>query len=333
MGKRFCILLGILVWGSTLRAQQPRTAADSLEYYDALFSELDDFLDSITAPRTMIMVNAGVSSSFYNYETASSFDLQGTRKWLLSPSVGYFHKKGPGIMASAMIVDDGRNMNAYQFLLTGSYDFLGNDAFATGINYTRFFTKDSLPFYTTPIQNELGAYFTYRNWWIKPSVSASYGWGSRSDVEEREEYITSLRLRPRGFTRVDTRETVSDFSLTASVRHDFFWLRPLGERSVLRLTPQLSFTSGTQKFGFNQTSSTYGTTRATNKNELYSSEENYLDNKLYFQPIAASAYVKTELSFGRFYVQPQLAFNYYFPATDKNLTANFIFNTGYIFSR
>jgi hypothetical protein len=328
MVKRLFILCFIFSIATGVHAQG---TVDSTAYYDDLFNELDNFLDSITAPRTMVVFNVGVTNTFLNYETESSFDVSTKRKINYSPSIGYFHKNGLGANLTSLIVHDGKHWNPYQLLLTGSYDYLKNFAFVTGINFTRFITKDSLPFYTSPLLNEVSTYFTWRRSWFKPSVIASYGWGTRSEYQQREEYITSLRLRPKGFTRIDTKESVSDFSVATSVRHDFYKLNPLGPRTFARITPQITFTSGTQKFGFNQTSNTYGTTRTSNRSELYSSENNYLDDQLYFQPISVAAFIKTELSYGKCYLQPQLVFSYYFPATDKHFASAFTLNGGVIF--
>lgn len=331
MGKRLFFLLVSCLSVSLLPAQKTKVA-DSLAYYDALFNELDAFIDSITAPRTMVLVNVGVSSNFLNFRSGSDVDLETKRKINLLPSLGYYHKSGLGISGSATIVNDGGRLNPYQFLITGSYDYLGNEAFMTGISGTRFITKDSLSFYTSPLKNELNAYFTYKRWWIKPSVSASYGWGSRSDYEEREEYITSLRLRPTGYTQINTHESVNDFSVSASVRHDFYWLNLLGRNDAVRLTPQLMFVSGTQKFGFNQTSSTsYTLTKGNGKRVLADSENVYLDDKVTFQPLSLTAFLKSELSLGKFFIQPQVALDYYLPARDNNLNAGFLLNAGLIF--
>jgi hypothetical protein len=331
MGKRLLFLVVSCLGVSLLHAQKNK-AVDSLAYYDDLFNELDAFIDSITAPRTMVLVNVGVSSNFLNYQTGSDVDLDAQRKITLMPSLGYYHKSGLGISGSANILNDGSGMNPYQFLATGSYDYLGNHAFMAGISATHFFTKDSLAFYTSPLKNELNAYFTYKKWWVKPTVSASYGWGSRSDYEEREEYITSLRLRPTGYTQINTHESVNDFSISASVRHDFYWLDVLRRGYTFRLTPQLMFVGGTQKFGFNQTSSTsYVVTKGNGKRVLADSENVYLDNSVAFQPLSLTAFLKSELSIGKFFIQPQVALDYYLPAQSKNLNAGFLLNAGLIF--
>lgn len=332
MIKRIIYSLTLFFLSFNAVAQTEKTEVDSLAYYDDLFNELESFLDSITAPRTMLIVNVGAMNRFLNYQSKESSMLTASRKLTLTPSLGYYNKNGLGVGASGTIVDDGSNYNLFQYLLSGSYDYMKHFDFITGIGYTRYITKDSLPFYTSPLKNEVSAYFLYKNSWFRPAISASYGWGSRSDVEEREEYITSLRLRPYGYTRIDSRESVSDFSVLASVRHDFYWLNVVGDRSVFKLTPQMVFTSGTQKFGFNQSSNTYGVSRIGGTNVLTNSENIYLDDQVRFQPLSLAAFLKAELSLGKFFVQPQAMVDYYFPASEKNLTTIFSVNAGFIFS-
>lgn len=42
------------------------------------------------------------------------------------------------------------------------------------------------------------------------------------------------------------RRKISDFSIMATLRHDFYWLDVLTFKDHIRFTPQISFTSGTQ---------------------------------------------------------------------------------------
>jgi len=331
--KYFLILVGLLMnlYTSAQKPEKQVVIDTSFTDYDAIFNELDGILDSLSAPRSFLLFNIGMGRSYFDYESKSSFSLQSARRLSYTPTLAYFSKTGLGVSATSIVVYDGVNLNPYQFYLTGSYDYLKNRNFITGAALTHFFTKDSLPFYTSPLKNEFYTYFAYKKWWLKPSIAASYGWGSRSDYQEQEEYITSLRLNYNGYTRIDTRESVNDFNLTASVRHDFYWFNLLGHDDYIRLAPQFVFTSGTQKFGFNQTSKTYATIPRTGTRFLYSSDKIFLDDQLYFQPLSLTAYIKTEYSKGKFYVQPQMVFDYYFPAMEKNFTTAFIVNAGVIF--
>jgi hypothetical protein len=306
------------------------TTIDSLMDYD-LFQDFDAFMDSILSPHSYFLGSLSVGKGYFSFENKGSSLIETSKKLTYSPTLGYYHKSGLGFTATGYIVNDETNLNFYQFSLSPSFDYLQNKDFATGVSYSRFFTRDSLPFYTSPLQNELYAYFSYRKLWIRPTISVSYGWGSRSDYVQREELIQSLRLRPRGFTYINTTESVSDFSVMASVRHDFYWLDVFTYNDHIRFTPQISFSSGTQKFGFNQSSNTYGTTLRTGSNELYSSENVYLDDQLKFQPLSLTLFFRGEYAIGKFFIQPQFALDYYFPSSNNNFSALFSVNSGFMF--
>lgn len=299
--------------------------------YDFLFDEFAAFLDSISKPHSYFMAGVSLGKGYYNYTSKTSVYLQSSQQFTYAPSAAYFHKSGLSITATGNIVNDGENLNLYQVYISPGFDYLKNKKFATGISFTRYFTKDSLPFYTTPLQNEVYGYFTYRKWWLRPSLSVSYGWGSRSDYMQRESLIEDLRLRARGFTRVNTEESVRDFSVVTSLRHDFYWLDVFSRKDHIRLTPQLNFTSGTQNFGFNQSSNTYATVLRTGTNVLFNSENTYLNDALQFQPLALTLYLRSEYAFGKCYIQPQLILDYYFPATEGKFSTLVSLNAGIIF--
>ncbi len=299
--------------------------------YDQLFRDFDAFMDSILTPRSYLLTSVSMGKGYYNFEGKNSAFVETAKKLTYIPMLGYFHKSGFGLSATGYVVDDNQNFSLYQFSVTPSFDYIQNKKLVTGISFSKFFTKDSLPFYTSPLRNEVYAYFTYRKTWIRPTAAVSYGWGTRTDLEQRESLIRDLRLRRNGFTYINTKESVSDFSVMAAVRHDFYWLDALANNDHIRLTPQLSFTSGTQKFGFNQSSSTYATVLRTNNNVLFSTENVYLDDQLNFQPLSLSFSLRGEYSIGKFFIQPQFLLDYYFPADTKNLNALFAVNTGFIF--
>jgi hypothetical protein len=330
----FFIILSLSIpgfsWAQKPGKQQPAIDTAFTDY-DALFSELDIFLDSLMEPRNFMLVNLGVTTGYFNYESKESGLLEPIKKMVFNPSISFFSKTGLGISASSGIIYDDGRVNPYQYSLSGSYDYIKNRKFITGASLTRFFIKNDLPFYTSPLQNGAYAYFTYRNFWVKPTIAASYGWGSRSEYTEREERISAIRLRPRGYTRINKQESINDFNFITSVRHDFYWLNLLWNNDFVRVTPQISFTSGTQKFGINQNTDTYATIHGNNGHILYNSENVYLDDTMYFQPLSLTGFLKTEYSIGKFFVQPQVLFDYYFPAKEGNLSTAFLLNAGVIF--
>ena len=317
-------------------AQEPDSTSGSSSTlddidYDLLMNDLESFLDSLDAPRSYFLGSLSMGKGYYNFKSKSNTFIETAQKFTYIPTLGYYHKNGLSISAAGNIVNDNDKTNLFQVAVTPGFDHLSDRNLATGITYTKFFTRDSLSFYTTPLQNELYAYFTWRKWSVRPTISVSYGWGSRTDYREREELIYDLRLRRSGLTTVNSTESISDFSVTTSLRRDFYWLQIFGFRDHIRLTPQLSFVSGTQKFGFNQSSNTYATIVRTGANVLYNSENVYLDDQLDFQPLSLTFFLRGEYSIGKFFIQPQVILDYYFPATDRNFSALFSFNLGCMF--
>ena len=317
--------------GDTVLSADPVFSDTSILDYDELFRDFDAFMDSILTPRSYFLANVAVGRGYFNFDSKTSALVETVEKLRYAPTLAYYHKGGLGLTATGYLVNDEEHLNFYQGAVSPSYDYVADRRIATGISYTRYFTRDSLPFYTTPLENELYAYFMYRANWLKPAVSLSYGWGNRSDYAERESLLQDLRLRRLGYTYVNTEESIRDFIITASVRHDFYFLDVIANRDHIRLTPQLAFMSGTQKFGFNQSSTTYGTLIRNGNSVLFSSDNVYLDDQVDFQPLSLTLFLRTEYSIGKFFVQPQVMLDYYFPAESDRLNALFSVNLGCLF--
>ncbi|MEI9808075.1 MAG: hypothetical protein WDO16_09480 [Bacteroidota bacterium] len=183
-----------------------------------------------------------------------------------------------------------------------------------------------MSFYVSPLQNEINGYFLWRKSWLQPGIAVNYGWGSRTEYKKRLLFIQRLRRRALFVTTKE--ESITDLSLTASIKHNFYWRNIFSEKDYIKLTPQVSFSGGTQKFGFNQSTGTYGITRL---NILYNNGGVNLDDELKFQPLSLTLYLRSEYSVGKFFIQPQLLFDYYFPAEDKNFTTLFSVNAGFMF--
>ena len=64
---------------------------------------------------------------------------------------------------------------------------------------------------------------------------------------------------------------------------------------------------------------------------MYSSENVHLDDQLKFQPLSLTLFLRAEYSIGKFFIQPQFAMDYYFPAKSNNFSTLFSVNTGFMF--
>ena len=145
-GKMRLVFLLVFFMGVNSFAQKPQkqydidTSFTDLDY-DQLFNELDLLLDSLTAPRSFGLFNIAVGYNYFNYQSNESYLLQSSKKLNYSPSLSYFFKNGLGVSVNSIIVNDGEKLNPYQFNITGSYDYIKNNKFITGISLTRFLQK------------------------------------------------------------------------------------------------------------------------------------------------------------------------------------------------
>jgi hypothetical protein len=280
---------------------------DTTAVLDSLLKDFDLYLDSLAGRKSFFTVNAGIGTGFFSFNDKNTVTVNTEKKLIFSPSVGYFHKSGFGIAASAFaLLNNG--INFYQYSFSPSFDYI-KKSFSTGIAYTRYLTKDSLNFYTTPIQNEIFAYFSYKKWWVRPTISLSYGWGSKEEYEKREAFRLArlLEQRDRYFVTIKNKTSVRDFSATISVRKDIDWYNVLGKADNITLTPIAMLNAGTQNYGFNTSYSyNFSPVRA---NSLPSNNDISDNTQFAFQSACMAlrgSYLK-----GRFLLQSQVLFDYF----------------------
>lgn len=336
MIKKYIITTYLVCIACAMHAQDTKTdtipatadsslAMDTSLNYDDIMDELGVFLDSILAPRSYFLISLSGGQGYFNFTDKNNTTVNSIKKFTWTPTLGYFGKGGFGFTATGYMVHDSLRLNLYQLSLSPSFDYLKNRKLALGFSFIRYLTKDSLHFYVSPLKNEINGYFLWRKSWLQPGIAANYGWGSRTDYEKQLKFLKRLRIRTLLVTT--TEESVADFSLTASLRHDFYWLNVFSGKDYIKFNPLLSFSAGTQKFGFNQTSGTYG---ILTNNLLFSPGNVNLDDKLKFQALSLSFYLRGEYSIGKFFVQPQIIFDYYFPGSTQNFTSLFSINMGFM---
>ncbi len=302
---------------------------DSTAILDSLLKDFDAYLDSLTKPRSFFSVNMGIGNGYFSFENKNSVFLSNSQRLIVTPSAGYYHKSGLGITATGFLLLDADNTQFYQFAVTPSYDYIGNKKLGFGFAFTRYFEKDSLPFYTTPIGNELFGYFTYKKWWIRPTVSVSYGWGSKTEYQQKQTLIWRERLQryDRGFVYIKNEESVKDFATIFSIKHDFDFYRVFTKKDGFTITPVILFTASTQSFGFN---TSYQYSINAFRANLLPSNQNISDQSLY-KPQSFTFILRTDYNVGKFFLMPQLLLDYYIPETEKHLNTGYSLTAGFNF--
>lgn len=316
---------------------------DTTAVMDSLLKDFDLFLDSAMAPKSFFNLSVGVGNGYFSFDNKNTNFFTMKNKLIFSPSVGYFHKSGLGMAATAFLINDDNGINAYQYAITPSYDLIRHN-FSTGISYTRYFHKDSLNFYVTPIQNELFAYFTYKKWWLRPGINFSYGWGSRTEYEKRKEsrkeQLKSLLKRlnrsngnPDPVITEDKNElTVKDFSVTFSLRKDFNWYDVFGKNDMVTFTPVWMLNCGTMNFGFNYTTSnSVNAFKTLAVRPTTSPSSQYISNKTAFEPQSTSLVLRGSYLKGKLLIQPQIFFDYFLQEADDKFNTIYSITAGISF--
>jgi hypothetical protein len=108
------------------------------------------------------------------------------------------------------------------------------------------------------------------------------------------------------------------------LKHDFSFYDVLVKDDGFTITPVLLFTAATQNFGFN-TSYSYSFTAI--RANLLPSTQNISDNSD-FRPQSVSLILRTDYNIGKFFLMPQMLFDYYIPSTDKHLNSAYSLTAG-----
>lgn len=317
-------LLAILLFGSYAAfSQEPvndsagvniptQMVSDSTAFLDSIMREMDEVIAALTRPESFLSASIGGGTGFFNFKSSSTQSFTTEKKVLLSPFIGYFHRSGIGLSATGYAISEQGRLNGYQLSVTGSYDIVRYQRLSAGAAYAKYFTRENLSFYTTPVVNEAYAYFNYRRPWLQPGVAVSYGWGSRTEYEKRRLSILRLRrLRDPGYITVSNEEAVREFSMLLSVRHDFDWTRIFGKNDILTITPVLLMSTGTQHFGFN---TSFQSQSKTVSNFLPGNR--YISDNTGFDTQSATAVIRADYSSGKFFLQSQILFDYFLHAAD-----------------
>lgn len=309
------ILITIFLFNSYSVFAQNESGKDSTAFLDSIMNEMDDILDEMIASKSFFSAGIGAGTGFFNFKNTSSTDFQSEKKLLLSPAISFFHKSGFGISASGYAVSENNNFNPYQLSLTPSYDYIERKKWALGIAFTKYFTKEDLSFYTTPIRNEVSGYFNYKKFWIQPGVAVAYGWGSRTEFEHRWLDILRLRrVRDPLLITMRSEESIADLSVLLSVRHDFNWSGLFNNHDLLTVTPVLLLSTGTQNFGFN---TSFSSRSKVASNFLPGNQ--YIKDRSGFDTQSASCVLRGDYSIRKFFFQSQILLDYYLHHAENRL--------------
>lgn len=329
MRKLYFILLlisGVPVLTVAQTGTELQSSLDSMLQNDA-FAQMLDSMNSAPAKSTFD-ISVGFGNRLFSLRNNSlTADQADIKKLIVTPSVGYFHKSGFGISLTTFMGSDSGTTRVFQTGITPSFDYSGKKVSA-GIAYTRYIDNASLTVSPSPFQNDLFAYVSAEKGLLQPGLAIGYASG------KYKEYVDSIRIRPSPLPPVRIRDTTTyklkDFSLLASVKHDFEFYQVFGKNDGLLITPQLMLIAGSQKYTVKSTATAI--TRRPGGGVIRLRNSSTSTDNTGFTLQSAAFSVDMDYSTGKFYVRPQLYLDYYLPQTDgKRLTSTFSCTLGVSF--
>lgn len=276
--------------------------------------QLDSLLNAQRKSEIVAALSYGNNPAYGN--KVANFEQPLVMKPFLSPSLTWYHKSGFFAGANAYYLFNTEKNHWFEWDLTAGYDYTKNKNFQTGISYTRYIFTDSTDVPTTPIKNELYAYFYYRKWWLQPGISLDYGWGKHS--------TSGLR----------SRETLqgSDFNVITTVRHSFIFDGLLCSRDALLLLPSMSLTLGTANYYSQLIAFRYVTRSPKMKfDKVHPGKVLNFEDHTGFEPRAVDCTINVSYLVNKFTISP--AFTVFKPLTgaDQHLMSYFTARLAYSF--
>jgi hypothetical protein len=351
--KQALILCSFFCIGMFAYAQQPAKTDTAYINKDSLEKELDAFLsmlDSANKPKSYFQVGLGFSNTQFSNSNIALNAQQISSGVTLVPTIGYFHKSGFGISYNNFLVLNSSGSGIAQHSITPSFDYDKGKAFGFGIYYTRFIRNQN--FNSSPYKNDLFSYIEYKKPKLQPSISFGYSTGGYNEYTQTDTFAVIQRpFRPDTlirFKKFDTLQVgIRDFSMIASVKTEFDW-KGFSAKDYFTFTPSfllffasnnydISYSSGSQfSRSLQQISRNNPLLFRQLQNQLQqqfpeiNNTRNFLNNSGFnLQSLGLS--LDATWYIGKFYLNPQLYFDYYLLSSENKLTSLFSVQAGFMF--
>jgi len=318
----YCILL-VFISNRAIAQTKPGSISekDSIE----ILTHLMNMLDSSDSPSSNAFVNLGIGNRLYSIKNNALNAYQSSNKLIYSPSVGYTHKSGLGLTTGANLLNEGNGIAVSQYSVSPSFGLVGNENIDFSISYTHYFVKNKFSPFSSPIQNDFYTSFSYLKSWFQPGVAVGFSNGEYKDARYKDTVIAGIN---RSFYDSVTYK-LNAFSLMFTLGHQFLWYEVLDQADGLALTPTLMVNAGSGKTAISHNTNAINLFRILNKRGKITRLQEF---DFAVQSIGLN--IDMRYMIGKFYLQPQLYFDYYLPALDadsKRFSQLFTFNLGYTF--
>jgi hypothetical protein len=319
----FFFLTGLFLFSKSYGQINPsdKQILDSLLKNDEMLKMINNY-DKASG---YFRINIGVGNKLYGNQNKAITSLQNNSQFVMSPSVGYYHKSGFGISLKGDLFSENNKTDFYQYAIAPSYEYTNGKVADASLYYTHYFEKNIYSSNTSPVQDEFYGSLLFKKKWLKPGIAAGYSSGKYHEIINID---TSFPVLTQ-LIHVNYRDTVtaslSSFSIAGSIEHSFEFYNIFSKEDGLVFIPQLSLITGINGYQVSHKSTTSNYNAFTKKRlkrirHFHSQSDN---TKYQLQSLGLDLYLN--YSIGIFYFEPDLYLDYYLPKTKDNRFTN-IFN-------
>lgn len=319
-----CIFISINSYGQSDSIPFSKVSIDTTALLDSMALDLALFKELMEEKSSYFNINFNVGNQLFSKNNFSLNSQQATQNTVsFKPGAGYYHKSGLSLSGLAYLNLSNSKAGFYQYAVTPAYEYSGEGKVAAGISYTHYFTKakDTLPDFATPYDDEFYGYAYLTKGAVQPGITVGYATGKYTSI------FRGKVLGPFGggiIFVIDSQKTKqADFSISASLQHDFEWYDVLKKDDGLSFTPTLMLNAGSSK-----TTVLSHSNRVVNNIIAKRPVNRFRVENAGFQVYSLGLSLNLMYETGKFYVQPEAYFDYYFPESDKKFTSLFSITVG-----
>jgi len=280
--------------------------------------EMLKMINNLGKGSSYLRVSMGIGNNLFSNSAKQVETLQNNNPLVFTPSVSYYHRSGFGLSSTGFLFNENKQTNFYQYSLTPFFSYQKSKVLDINLSYTHYFEKDFYSPHSSPVQDEFYGAITFKKSWIRPGVATSYSTGQFNQVvridttikvsnrEVRIKYIDSAKIH------------LSSLYFAGTVEHTFTFYNLFSVKDGLLFTPQLSLISGINSYKVNHSSSLENYKAFTKKQIKRVRHFQSQSGNSQFDLQSLGLDVDINYVLGKFYLEPEIYFDYYLPSTTDN---------------
>jgi hypothetical protein len=311
--RKLCLFLCFLSFGFGANAQVDTTlSVKDKAVLDSMIKAADDLLGLMDdSAKSYLDISIGFGNGTFSTQNQAVNATGYTNQLVLTPAMFYYFKNGFNVGLTSFFTNENNKLSLYQTGASVGYGY-ESDKISTGISYTRYFGDNKKYNGKSIYQNEVFGYFKYMKPFIQPGVSLGFANGK---FKQYNEFWFQPRdtTKPPVFIKDSMDNKTNYFSITLTAEHTFEFENIFNKKDGLSINPVIMLNSGSDNLTVTHTSRLAKLLVERFPRLATQQKRTSQSNKLQLQSIASS--INFTYSIGKFYLQPNIYFDYYLPET------------------